>query len=339
MKLERIPTAKIDPNPKNPRWVNAVKEDEKLELLVDSIERFGILVPLVVTPKEGRYMLVDGERRYEAARRLRLEEVPAYVTDKGLSDKDVILRMFHIHHNREPWGPVQECIALEDAYDRIQKRSTVKALRTEEERIQATAEELTKDSGIESRTARDRVLFLRWPKDVKDALYAKPTGAYHYIVEIENHIILPALRNYPEYFDRVPVDDVRRYLLDKITVNAVGRGTEVRVASPIVKFLTHKSNDRRKILRILDDLVRDKNMTYQDAREEFERQFPEATSIAPPSPRKLLSAISGLHESIEVFDPDSFEYSTRRAKASKEEVTEAIAGLMNALRDLVARIR
>jgi ParB/RepB/Spo0J family partition protein len=282
MKLVSIATTKIDPNPNNPRWANAAREDEKLGLLVDSIEKFGILVPLVVTPKDARYMLVDGERRYEAARRLRLPSVPAYVTDKGLSDKAVLLRMFHIHHNREEWGPVQECLALEDTYDKIQRRPAIKSLLKEDEKTDAIAEELSKEAGIEFRTARDRVLFLRWPKDVKEGLYAEPSGAYHYIVEIENHIISPALRNYPEYFDQVPVDDVRRYLLDKITVNAVGRGTEVRIAGPIVKFLTHKSSDRKKILRIVDDLVRDRNMTYQDAREEFERQFPQATSIAPP---------------------------------------------------------
>ncbi|MHC4521680.1 MAG: ParB/RepB/Spo0J family partition protein [Planctomycetota bacterium] len=212
MKLQNIETAKIDRNPQNPRGIDIVEEDEKLSLLVDSIAQFGILVPLVVTPKHGRYTLVDGERRYEAARRLALQRVPAYVTQKGLTDKDVLLRMFHIHHNREQWGPVQECVALEDTYLKIARRRAIRNLPTEDEKTQAIAEELCRSAGIEFRTARDRVLFLRWPKDVKAQLYSQPTGAYHYIVEIENHLILPGLRNYPEYFEEVPVDDVRRYL-------------------------------------------------------------------------------------------------------------------------------
>jgi hypothetical protein len=48
--------------------------------------------------------------------------------------------------------------------------------------------------------------------------------------------------------------------------------------------------------------------------------------------------MSTLHESIEVFDPESFGRSTRRAKASKEEVKTAIVGLMDALKDLITRI-
>ncbi|MFX1487301.1 MAG: ParB/RepB/Spo0J family partition protein [Promethearchaeota archaeon] len=339
MKLQNIETAKIDRNPQNPRGINVVEEDEKLGLLMDSIEQFGILVPLVVTPENGRYILVDGERRYEAARSLGLVKVPAYVTEKGLSDKDVLLRMFHIHHNREQWGPIQECMALEDTYEKIRKRPKIKGITAEDAKIQAIAEELSKTAGIEFRTARDRVLFLRWPEDVKNNLYKIPSGAHHYIVEIENGIILPALKNYPDYFENVPVNEVRRFLLEKISVNAVGRGIEVRVATPIVKFQTHKTKERKKILRILDDLVRDKNMTYQDAREEFDRQFPEAASTPPPSPRKLLSAICNLCEQIEVFDPESFERSIKRAKASKKDVMSAMQRLIDMLNDLQSRIK
>ncbi|MHC4521682.1 MAG: hypothetical protein ACYTAS_24070 [Planctomycetota bacterium] len=112
----------------------------------------------------------------------------------------------------------------------------------------------------------------------------------------------------------------------------------MRIAAPIVKFQAHRVADRKKVLRVLDDLVRDANMTYQDAREEFDRQFPEAASESPPSPRRLLSAMCNLREKIEIFDPESFRRSVKRAKASKREVLAAITPLIDALKDLHDRI-
>ena len=57
MTQRQIPTSKIDRNDKNPRGINIVEQDDKLGLLRDSIEQFGILVPLVVVPRKGRYIL------------------------------------------------------------------------------------------------------------------------------------------------------------------------------------------------------------------------------------------------------------------------------------------
>lgn len=106
MQQKQIYTSKIDPNIKNPRRIDIAKEDLKLGSLMDSIKQFGIMVPLVVVPNDGRYMLIDGERRYEVAKSLRLKTVPAYIIEEDLSKKDVLLRMFHIHHNREQWDPI-----------------------------------------------------------------------------------------------------------------------------------------------------------------------------------------------------------------------------------------
>jgi hypothetical protein len=298
------------------------------------------MVPLVVMPKskdEG-YMLLDGERRYEAAKILGLKNVPAYIIAEKLTDRNVLLRMFHIHHNREPWGPVQQCMALESMYEEIKEHKKIQSLEGEEAKVRAIATEIERRTGIESLTARDRVLFLRWPRDIKDSLYEKPSGDYHHIIEIENGIILPALRNYPEYFRRVPVDDVRRFLYEKIKANAVMRGIEVRTAAPIVKFETHKISERKKVLRIIDDLVKDRNMTYQDARDEFDREFPNASSIPPPSPRKLLTAICKLCEDVRAFDTESFSRSVKRAKANKSEILDASQALIDELKDLRTRI-
>ena len=76
---------KIDPNPFQPRKEFA---DDKLQSLAQSIRRYGVLQPLVVTKKEAvadtgdmsaRYELIAGERRLRASKIAGLSEVPAVI--------------------------------------------------------------------------------------------------------------------------------------------------------------------------------------------------------------------------------------------------------------------
>ncbi len=82
----------IEANPENPR--GAVEDDASFERLVSSIAEVGILVPIVVREMpSGRYQLVDGERRFLAARKLRLSKVPAHVLS-GSVNKHMYLRKY-----------------------------------------------------------------------------------------------------------------------------------------------------------------------------------------------------------------------------------------------------
>ena len=67
----------IEPNPHQPR---STFDDETLESLADSIRSVGVLQPIVVRPNsEGGYRLVAGERRWRAARRAGLTQIPAVI--------------------------------------------------------------------------------------------------------------------------------------------------------------------------------------------------------------------------------------------------------------------
>jgi len=73
----------IEPNPFQPR--TAIGEDE-LEELTRSIERHGVVQPLVVRPAGGGYQLITGERRWRAAQRAGLDIVPCLVRDTDDSE-------------------------------------------------------------------------------------------------------------------------------------------------------------------------------------------------------------------------------------------------------------
>jgi ParB family chromosome partitioning protein len=69
--IRMIPLSKIDPNPRQAR-----SELGDIKELMDSIKSKGILEPILVRPKEGRYEIIAGERRFIASKNLRLKEIP-----------------------------------------------------------------------------------------------------------------------------------------------------------------------------------------------------------------------------------------------------------------------
>ena len=68
-----LPVDAIQPNPNQPRRIFSQPE---LEELAGSIRELGVLQPLTVRRREGRWELVAGERRLRAARLAGLESVP-----------------------------------------------------------------------------------------------------------------------------------------------------------------------------------------------------------------------------------------------------------------------
>ena len=79
-----IPVDAIDPNPDQPR---RRFDPEDLEQLAGSIERHGVLQPVVVRRAGSRYELVVGERRWRAARAAGLATLPAVVADVEPRDR------------------------------------------------------------------------------------------------------------------------------------------------------------------------------------------------------------------------------------------------------------
>jgi ParB family chromosome partitioning protein len=80
--LRYIKLTEIIADPNQPRrWFDEVALDE----MAASISEHGILQPIVVTPKNGGYQIVAGERRYRAAKKVGLDKIPALV--RTLSDQ------------------------------------------------------------------------------------------------------------------------------------------------------------------------------------------------------------------------------------------------------------
>lgn len=74
----QLPTNQLEPNPLQPRGqINL----DSLSDLINSIKEHGILEPLIVAKTPAGYQIIAGERRWRAARALKLEFVPAIVKE------------------------------------------------------------------------------------------------------------------------------------------------------------------------------------------------------------------------------------------------------------------
>ena len=76
--LQSLPVASIEPNPAQPR---RQFDEEALADLARSIGSRGLIQPIVVRPNGHRYQIVAGERRWRAAQKAQLHEIPVIVRD------------------------------------------------------------------------------------------------------------------------------------------------------------------------------------------------------------------------------------------------------------------
>lgn len=79
----------VEPNRNQPR---KHFDEEALDELAESIKRYGLIQPIIVTKKDDYYQIIAGERRWRASKRAGLSEIPAIVReDDERKNKEIAL--------------------------------------------------------------------------------------------------------------------------------------------------------------------------------------------------------------------------------------------------------
>ncbi|MDE7370716.1 MAG: ParB/RepB/Spo0J family partition protein [Desulfovibrio sp.] len=104
-----LPVSALVANPAQPRRTFT---EEALDELADSIRQQGIIQPLLVRPLEDgeRFQIVAGERRWRAAEKAGLAEVPVYV--RAMDEQEAMAAALIENLQREDLNPVEEAEAL-----------------------------------------------------------------------------------------------------------------------------------------------------------------------------------------------------------------------------------
>ena len=116
--------SEVEPNRDQPR---KVFDEEKLEELADSIKTFGLLQPILVQKRDGYYEIIAGERRWRAALKAGLKEIPVVVRDyteklkeipvvvRDYTEKEILELSLIENIQREDLNPIEEA----QAYKRL----------------------------------------------------------------------------------------------------------------------------------------------------------------------------------------------------------------------------
>lgn len=114
-KISELDISEIEPNKEQPR---KDFDEEALAELADSIEKHGLLQPIVVRPRvSGRYEIIAGERRWRACRMAGLNRIPALIREM---DEQTAAEVALIENlQREDLNPYEEALGYSALIDRF----------------------------------------------------------------------------------------------------------------------------------------------------------------------------------------------------------------------------
>ena len=104
--------SEVEPNRKQPR---KNFDDEKLDELAESIKNFGLLQPILVQKRDGYYEIIAGERRWRAALKAGLKEVPVIIRE--YTEKEILELSLIENLQRENLNPIEEAQAYKRLMD------------------------------------------------------------------------------------------------------------------------------------------------------------------------------------------------------------------------------
>lgn len=110
--VQSIKVIEIEPNRNQPR---RNFPSESIEELAKSIEKYGVIQPIIVSKKDGYYEIVAGERRWRAAKKAGLKEMPCIVRENDERKNKEIALIENIQ--REDLNPIDKASGFRQLLD------------------------------------------------------------------------------------------------------------------------------------------------------------------------------------------------------------------------------
>lgn len=218
----RIPIDMIEANERQPRLTI---EESSIAELAESIKEQGILQPIIVTKRDGHYLVICGERRLRASQLAGFKEIPAIIKEVA---PDKILEMALVENiQREELNPIEEAFA----YTRL----------IEDQRL--SQEEVAKRVGKNRATITNSLRLLKLPKEIQEYVAGNLISGGHAKALVSlpspDHQRVLAGRIVKENLSvRHTEELVRQYLSGKRS------GKKVRILNPFVAELEEKFRNK-----------------------------------------------------------------------------------------------
>ena len=154
--VKKIPLDLIDDFDGHPF---SVKDDEDMQLLVDSIKQNGVITPIEVRQKDGgRYELISGHRRRRGSHLAGLKDIPAIIED--LTDEEATIRMVDANLQREKILPSEKAFAYKMKLEAIKRQGKRSDLTSSQVETKLRADEQIATASGESRAQVQRYIRL-----------------------------------------------------------------------------------------------------------------------------------------------------------------------------------
>jgi ParB/RepB/Spo0J family partition protein len=303
--------ADIAPNPHNPR---RLFDEEPMQILRESIQKLGVLVPITVyQPKQteaalgAKYCILDGERRWRCAQDLKMDQIPAIIVEEP-DDVTNILTMFHIHNVREGWQLMPIALKLQ---------TLMRSLREHNERKLA---ELTKLTIPQVRRCK---ILLTYPKRFQNMMLAPLSERLKTDFFIELHRIRgPALKERFSPWTERGDERSTEIILNKYTSGVIKAVTEFRRLAEVYRA-SLKMGRPKTFLRQLDRFLADPDRAIDDIVVPGATFAKEAKEIRR-SARRLFVQLEAIELEAIASDEETIDLLRRLAKMLKTKLDEAL---------------
>jgi len=156
--VKQVAVNEIDTSPYQPR---TVFDDDRIDELCQTIKTHGVIQPIVVRVRNGRYEIIAGERRWRAVKKLGLSTIPAIVREFNDSQAASIALIENLQ--REGLTAIEEAIAYQKLIDLHQ----------------LTQESLAQRLGKSQSTIANKIRLLGLSEPVKNALIGRKITERH----------------------------------------------------------------------------------------------------------------------------------------------------------------
>jgi len=247
-----VPIDKLKYNPLNPRLTKLISEEElKLDELCSSILQVGgILVPLVVYRRNDEFIVLDGERRLRAAKKLNMPTVPVNIIPRTLSDPENLSSMFNIHLQREQWNAAARAVSLGRLEELLPELG--------EYQIQAL-------TGMELVEYRNSKRILSFSKELQNKAVTGELNP-NYLIEMAK-----ALENLERYYQDILEEYGKNSIIDKwiskIDRKIIKNNTLFRIVGRICRQSTKDT-----ATELIKRLIEDENYKFEAAWDEAEEE-------------------------------------------------------------------
>ena len=261
--LREIDPKQLEKNPDNPR---IIFDEEDLSILRESVRESGILVPLFVylRKRDGRYVILDGERRWICALDLKLETVPANVIAEP-SQITNILTMFNIHNVRTQWEPMPTALKLE---------VLVRLLKIKNPRKSENLKKLAQLTGMSQRGTEHSLRLLSFPKKYQDLMLTgdkKERVKADFFVEVYPVLSL-IQKNLPEISKKYSRRKITDKLLNKYRSGVISSAREFRQFADIIRSVK-RGLPKSEVIPQIQALIEEPELGVGDAYAEASKTF------------------------------------------------------------------